>query len=64
MTLTSVSQTPVGFSPDEIATFRSDFPILSSRVNDHPLVYLDSGATSQKPRVVLDAERPCAEPPG
>jgi cysteine desulfurase / selenocysteine lyase len=57
MTLTSVSQTPVGFSPDEIATFRSDFPILSSRVNDHPLVYLDSGATSQKPRVVLDAER-------
>ena len=57
MTLTSVSRTPVDFSPDEIAGIRSDFPILGSEVNGHPLVYLDSGATSQKPRIVLDAER-------
>jgi len=38
------------------ATVRSDFPILSERVNGSPLVYLDSAATSQKPRAVLDAE--------
>jgi cysteine desulfurase/selenocysteine lyase len=37
---------------------RKDFPILSRTVrNDKPLVYLDSGATSQKPLQVLDAER-------
>jgi cysteine desulfurase / selenocysteine lyase len=57
MTLTSVSRAPVDFSPDEIADIRSDFPILGSEVNDHPLVYLDSGATSQKPRSVIDVER-------
>ncbi len=32
---------------------RSDFPILSSRVNGKPLVYLDSAATAQKPEVVI-----------
>ncbi len=37
---------------------RADFPILSRTVRDgRPLVYLDSGATSQRPRQVLDAER-------
>ncbi|WP_062073383.1 aminotransferase class V-fold PLP-dependent enzyme [Demequina sediminicola] len=37
---------------------RGDFPILARTVrNGKPLVYLDSGATAQKPRVVLDAER-------
>ncbi len=41
----------------EIAVLRADFAILSTEVNGHPLVYLDSGATSQKPRQVLDAER-------
>ena len=40
---------------------RSDFPILAREVNGHPFVYLDSGATSQKPRQVLDAERAFAE---
>jgi cysteine desulfurase / selenocysteine lyase len=34
---------------------RSDFPILSREVNGHPLVYLDSAATTQKPTAVLDA---------
>ena len=42
---------------DEISAIRADFPILSREVNGYPLAYLDSGATSQKPRVVLDAER-------
>lgn len=34
---------------------RSDFPILARAVNGRPLVYLDSGASSQKPRAVLEA---------
>jgi cysteine desulfurase / selenocysteine lyase len=34
---------------------RADFPILQRIVNGHPLVYLDSGASSQKPRTVLEA---------
>lgn len=41
----------------EVTAIRADFPILQTRVNGHPLVYLDSAATSQKPRMVLDAER-------
>ena len=36
---------------------KKDFPILKREVNGHQLVYLDSGATSQKPVQVLDAER-------
>jgi cysteine desulfurase / selenocysteine lyase len=39
----------------DIAKIRSDFPILAERINGKPLVYLDNGATSQKPQVVLDA---------
>ncbi|MCX6944358.1 MAG: aminotransferase class V-fold PLP-dependent enzyme, partial [Opitutales bacterium] len=34
---------------------RADFPILHQRVHGHPLVYLDSGATAQKPRAVIAA---------
>ncbi len=34
---------------------RADFPILSRKINGHPLVYLDSAASSQKPRQVMDA---------
>jgi len=34
---------------------RPDFPILQRIVNGHPLVYLDSGASSQKPRSVIEA---------
>jgi cysteine desulfurase / selenocysteine lyase len=42
----------------DVATIRADFPILSRTVRDgKPLVYLDSGATSQRPVQVLDAER-------
>ncbi len=36
---------------------KQDFPILQREINGKPLVYLDSGATSQKPKPVLDAER-------
>jgi cysteine desulfurase/selenocysteine lyase len=42
----------------DVATIRADFPILGRTVRDgRRLVYLDSGATSQKPTSVLDAER-------
>ena len=42
----------------DTSAIRADFPILGRAVRGgHPLVYLDSGATSQKPRQVLDAER-------
>ncbi|MEM6307101.1 MAG: aminotransferase class V-fold PLP-dependent enzyme, partial [Pseudomonadota bacterium] len=34
---------------------RADFPILARQVNDRPLVYLDNGASAQKPKVVIDA---------
>ena len=45
-------------SPLDVAALKADFPILSRTVrNGRRLVYLDSGATSQKPRRVLDAER-------
>ncbi|MGH3608101.1 MAG: aminotransferase class V-fold PLP-dependent enzyme, partial [Pseudonocardiaceae bacterium] len=45
-------------SVSELEKIRADFPILSRTVRDsRPLVYLDSGATSQRPRQVLDAER-------
>ncbi|MFB9973160.1 cysteine desulfurase [Allobacillus sp. SKP2-8] len=38
-----------------MAEVRKQFPILDQEVNGHPLVYLDSAATSQKPQVVIDA---------
>jgi cysteine desulfurase/selenocysteine lyase len=39
----------------DVNKIRSDFPILSRTVNDKPLVYLDNGASAQKPQVVIDA---------
>ena len=42
---------------DEVDLIRRDFPALHQEVNGHPLAYLDSAATSQKPVTVLDAER-------
>ncbi|MGD6980608.1 MULTISPECIES: SufS family cysteine desulfurase [Citricoccus] len=41
----------------EVVQWRRDFPLLATEVNGHPVAYLDSGATSQKPAAVLDAER-------
>ena len=37
------------------SSIRADFPVLHQQVNGKPLVYLDNGATSQKPRSVIDA---------
>jgi cysteine desulfurase/selenocysteine lyase len=39
----------------DIEKIRSDFPILTRTVNNKPLVYLDNGASAQKPQVVIDA---------
>ncbi|MEP1353020.1 MAG: cysteine desulfurase [Tateyamaria sp.] len=39
----------------DVEAVRADFPILSRQVNGKPLVYLDNGASAQKPQVVIDA---------
>ena len=45
-------------TPDEVADIRAAFPYFSQPTEgDRPVAYLDSGATSQRPAVVLDAER-------
>lgn len=41
----------------DVTKIKEDFPILSRKVYDRPLVYLDNGATTQKPLCVLDAMR-------
>jgi cysteine desulfurase/selenocysteine lyase len=41
--------------PIDPATLKLDFPILAQEVHGHPLVFLDSAATSQKPTAVIDA---------
>ncbi len=48
-------------TPYDVEAVRADFPVLSRRVNGHPLVYLDSASSSHKPRQVLDAERDFVE---
>lgn len=44
-------------SDAEVERIRNDFPLLHSELNGHPLVYLDSGATSQNPLSVMEAEQ-------
>jgi cysteine desulfurase/selenocysteine lyase len=44
-------------STDEVLRIRNDFPVLHQLVNGHPLNYLDSGATSQNPISVMEAEQ-------
>lgn len=39
----------------DLNRLRAEFPVLDQQVNGKPLVYLDNGATTQKPRAVLDA---------
>ncbi len=41
----------------DVERIRADFPILASEVYGHPLVYLDNGASAQKPAAVIDAIR-------
>jgi cysteine desulfurase/selenocysteine lyase len=51
--LTSVAE----LGNDEVLRIRNDFPILQHDVDGRPLVYLDSGATSQNPQSVIEAEQ-------
>ncbi|NMR21403.1 SufS family cysteine desulfurase [Cellulomonas fimi] len=56
--MTGILDQPPVLSGEELAAVRADFPLLVRTLRDgRPLVYLDSGATSQKPDVVLDAEQ-------
>ena len=41
-------------APFDVQAIRADFPILSRKVNGKDLVYLDNGASAQKPKLVLD----------
>jgi cysteine desulfurase/selenocysteine lyase len=41
----------------DVESIRREFPILERSVNGHPLVYLDSAASAQKPRAVIEAQR-------
>jgi cysteine desulfurase/selenocysteine lyase len=56
MTTTAIPQ-PIVVPAYDVAKVRADFPILGREINGHPLVYLDSANTSQKPRQVLDVMR-------
>ena len=44
-----------------VLEFRKEFPILSKEINSKPLVYLDNGASSQKPVSVIDTVKNCYE---
>ncbi len=56
--VTSTAMVAPGTAPRfDVRLIREDFPILRRQVNGHPLVYLDSANTSQKPRQVLDVMR-------
>ncbi|MES2092523.1 MAG: aminotransferase class V-fold PLP-dependent enzyme [Actinomycetota bacterium] len=57
MTTISASPSTVELTPADVFSIRADFPIVDLEMNGRPLVYLDSGATSQKPRSVIDVER-------
>jgi len=52
---------PGSLAPLDVARIRQDFPILSRQVRGKPLVYLDNGASAQRPRAVIEAERDYAE---
>ncbi|MFN3448727.1 MAG: aminotransferase class V-fold PLP-dependent enzyme [Roseococcus sp.] len=45
----------------DVARVRQDFPILATTVRGRPLVFLDSGASAQKPRAVIEAMTRCME---
>jgi cysteine desulfurase / selenocysteine lyase len=46
---------PSVLAPFDVARLRQDFPILARQIRGRPLVYLDSGASAQRPRAVIDA---------
>ena len=65
MTAMGRSQAALSFGSNlsdfDVERARADFPILSKRIYDRPLVFLDSAASAQKPQAVIDAVRHCYE---
>lgn len=57
MTVAAVTSTSAIVRPFDVEAVRADFPILSRTVHGKPLAYLDTGASAQKPVVVLDVMR-------
>ena len=53
----SIRQTADGVPAFDVERARADFPILAEKIYGKPLVFLDSAASAQKPRAVLDAVR-------
>src|SRR2546421_7092718 len=53
--MTALAQRSLSAPGLDVEKVRKDFPILGQEVRGKPLVYLDSAATSQKPRAVIDA---------
>ena len=53
--MTLLATRPAAVAAYDVAQVRRDFPILATRMNDRPLVYLDTAASAQKPAVVIDA---------
>jgi cysteine desulfurase / selenocysteine lyase len=51
----AASQAGLTGAPYDVERIRADFPILFREVNDRPLVYLDNGASAQKPLPVIEA---------
>ncbi len=60
MALNVVEQAPRDGEYD-VERVRADFPIFEQKIYGHPLVFLDSAASAQKPRAVIDAVRRCYE---
>ena len=55
--MTSAHDMDVNIAPFDVAGVRGDFPILTRTMHGKPLVFLDSAASAQKPRQVIDAMR-------
>ncbi|MBL4894138.1 MAG: aminotransferase class V-fold PLP-dependent enzyme [Emcibacter sp.] len=51
--------TPKGLSNYNVEEIRKDFPIFQQEIYGKPLTFLDSGASAQKPQMVLDAIQKC-----
>lgn len=49
-----IAHSAKSLTPDEVAAIRAEFPVLAQTVYGKPLAYLDNGATTQKPKAVID----------
>lgn len=53
-TATAENRNNIVIGTKTLSQIRNDFPILNERINGHPLVWLDNGATTQRPQAVID----------